>query len=69
VEVRRIDEAFPNMVERMSDKGTPRTSLYAYLKDDENGQEEEEEEEKEEPSNQEDKVCSLARDSKSNKSF
>jgi len=27
VEVTRIDEAFCNMVERMSDKGTPRTSL------------------------------------------
>ena len=42
VEVRRIDEAFCNMVERMSDKGTPRTSSYAYLEDDEDNQEEEE---------------------------
>ena len=69
VEVRRIDGTFRNMVERMSDKGTPRTSLYAYLEDDEDGLEEEGEEEKEERNNQEEKACSLARDSKSSKSF
>jgi hypothetical protein len=40
--IRRIDEAFLNMPERMLDKGTPRTSSpYAYL-DDDNDQEEEE---------------------------
>ena len=40
VELRRSDEAFRNMVDRMSDKDTPRTSLHAYLEDDEDGQEE-----------------------------
>jgi hypothetical protein len=45
VELRRSDEAFRNMVDRMSDKDTPRTSLHAYLEDDEDGQEEESEEE------------------------
>jgi hypothetical protein len=54
VEVRRSDEAFRNMLERMSDKGTPRTSLYAYLEDDEDNQDEEKEEGEEEDSNQED---------------
>ena len=44
VELRRSDEAFRNMVDRMSDKDTP-TSLHAYLEDDEDGQEEEGEEE------------------------
>ena len=44
VELRRSDEAFRNMVDRMSDKDTPRTSLHAYLEDDEDGQEEEGEE-------------------------
>ena len=55
VEVRGSDEAFRNMVERMLDKGTPpRTSLYAYLEDDEDNQEEMKEEGEEEDSNQED---------------
>jgi len=50
VEMRRIEEAFRNIVKRMSDKGTPRTSPYPYLEDNEDNQEEEEEED----SNQED---------------
>jgi hypothetical protein len=56
IEVRRSEEAFRNMVERMSDEGTPKTSLYAYLEDNEANQEEQKEEgeEKEEDSNQED---------------
>jgi hypothetical protein len=62
VEVRNIDEAFGNMVERMSDKGTPRSNLHAILDDDEDGQEKENEEEEEEGSNHEDQACPLARD-------
>ena len=62
VEVRNIDEAFGNMVERISDKGTPRSNLHAILEDDEDGQEKEKGEEEEEGSNQEDQACSLARD-------
>ena len=58
VEVRRIEEAFRNIVKRMSDKGTPQTSPYAYIEDNEDNQEEEEEEGEEEgeeeDSNQED---------------
>jgi hypothetical protein len=38
----------------MSNKGTPRTSLYAYLEDGEDNQEEEKEEGEEKGSNQED---------------
>lgn len=57
---RNIDEAFGNMVERISDKGT--SNLYAILEDDEDGQEKEKEEEEEEGSNQEDQACPLARD-------
>jgi hypothetical protein len=62
VEVRRVDEVF----ERMFYKGTPRTSPYAYLEDDEEEEEEEEEEgegkgeeEEEGSSNQKDKACSV----------
>jgi len=62
VEVRNIDEAFGNMVERMSDKGTPRSNLHAILDDDEDGQEKENEEMEEEGSNHEDQACPLARD-------
>jgi hypothetical protein len=62
VEVRNIDEAFGNMVERISDKGTPRSNLHAILEDDEDGQEKEKEEEEEEGSNQGDQACPLARD-------
>lgn len=51
-EQNRIDDAFHNMIERLSDKGRPRTRLHAYLKDDEDDQEEEDEEE--EGSDQED---------------
>jgi len=47
------DEAFHDLVDRMSDKGRPRTRLHAYLKDDEDDEEEESEEE-EEGSDQED---------------
>jgi hypothetical protein len=54
VEVRGSYQAFRNMVDRMSNKGTPRTSLYAYLEDDEYNQEEEKEEGEEKDSNQED---------------
>jgi len=60
--VRNIDEAFGNMVERMSDKGTPRSNLHAILDDDEDGQEKENEEMEEEGSNHEDQACPLARD-------
>ena len=50
VEVRKIEEAFRNIVKRMSDKGTPRRSPYPYLEDNEDNQEEEDEED----SNQQD---------------
>ena len=50
------------MIERKSDKGTPRSNLHAILEDDEDGQEKENEEEEEEGSNQEDQACPLARD-------
>ena len=52
MEQNRIDGAFHNMVERMSDKGKPGTSLHAFLEDYEDDQEEEGEEE--EGSDQED---------------
>ncbi len=46
------DEAFHDLVDRMSDEGRPRTRLHAYLKDDEDHEKEEIEEE--EGSDQED---------------
>ena len=52
VEQSRVDEAFHDLVERMSDKGRPRTSLHTYLENDEDDEEEESEEEQ--GSNQED---------------
>lgn len=51
-EQNRIDDAFHNMIERMSETGRPRTSLHTYLKDGEEDQVDEDEEE--EGSDQED---------------